>query len=73
MQEPMIDMLLLVAIPISVITIAAIYKAVDIYLDTKDQCNHTWSRWSDPRKGAWTTDQTRSCNKCNMHQQRIVQ
>lgn len=73
MVDPMSDMLLVVTLPISIVLLGAIYAMITTYLETKDDCSHTWSRWTDPQKGDAHPYQTRSCNKCNMHQSRIVQ
>ena len=67
------DLLLIAVVPISIVTISIIYAFAQIFLQTRDDCSHTWSRWSDPQKGDAHPYQTRSCNKCNMHQSRLVQ
>jgi choline-glycine betaine transporter len=73
MVDPVNEMLLVVTIPITIVLLGAIYGLFKAFLETRDDCNHTWSRWSDPQKGDAHPYQTRSCNKCNMHQSRIVQ
>jgi hypothetical protein len=73
MTDPMNDMLLAVTVPITIVLLGAIYLILNTYLETRDDCSHTWSRWSDPQKGDAHPYQTRSCNKCNMHQSRLVQ
>jgi hypothetical protein len=67
------DIFLILVVPLTIIILATIYKMFDIWLEYKDTCQHTWSRWSDPQKGDAHPYQTRNCNKCNMHQQRLVQ
>jgi hypothetical protein len=73
MTDPMSDMLLAVTVPITIVLLGAIYLMLNTYLETRDDCSHTWSRWSDPQKSDAHPYQTRNCNRCNMHQQRIIQ
>lgn len=73
MVDPINEMLLVVTIPVTIVLLGAIYAIGLAYLETRDDCSHTWSRWSDPQKGDGHPYQTRSCNKCNMHQSRLVQ
>lgn len=71
--DPVNEMLLVVTIPVTIVLLGAIYAIGKAFLETRDDCAHTWSRWSDPQKGDAHPYQTRSCNKCNMHQSRLVQ
>jgi choline-glycine betaine transporter len=73
MIDPLNEMLLVVTIPVTIVLIVAIYAIAKAFLETRDDCSHTWSRWSDPQKGDAHPYQTRSCNRCNMHQSRLVQ
>jgi len=73
MVDPLNEMLLVVTIPVVIVVLAAVYSIGRAVLETRDDCSHTWSRWSDPQKGDAHPHQTRSCNKCNMHQSRLVQ
>jgi choline-glycine betaine transporter len=73
MIDPINDMLLVVTIPVTIVLLGAIYGLFKAFLETRDDCSHTWSRWTDPQKTEGHPYQTRSCNKCNMHQQRLVQ
>ena len=73
MTDPLNDMLLVVTVPIIIVLLGAIYMILTTYLETRDDCAHTWSRWSDVKQGDGHPYQFRSCNKCNMHQQRLVQ
>jgi hypothetical protein len=67
------DFFLVAALPLLAVVLVAVYKITDIWLENRDSCAHTWSRWTDPQKGEGHPYQTRSCNKCNLHQSRIVQ
>lgn len=73
MVDPLNEMLLVVTIPVVIVLLAAVYTIIKTALELRDDCSHTWSRWSDPQKGDAHPYQTRSCNKCNMHQSRLVQ
>lgn len=73
MVDPLNEMLLVVTVPVTIVLLGAIYAIGRAYLETRDDCAHTWSRWSDPQKTEGHPHQTRSCNKCNMHQSRLVQ
>ncbi len=73
MVDPLNEMLLVVTIPVVIVLLAAVYSIGRAVLETRDDCAHAWSRWSDPQKGDAHPYQTRSCNKCNMHQSRLVQ
>jgi hypothetical protein len=73
MTDPINDMLLVVTLPITIVLLGAIYAIGKAFLQTRDDCSHAWSRWTDPQKSEAHPYQTRSCSKCNMHQQRIIQ
>jgi choline-glycine betaine transporter len=73
MVDPLNEMLLVVTIPVTIVLLGAIYGLFRAFLETRDDCQHAWSRWSDPQKTEGHPHQTRSCNKCNMHQSRLVQ
>jgi hypothetical protein len=73
MVDPLNDMFLVVTLPITIVLLGAIYMMLTTYLETRDECKHTWSRWSDPKTSEGHPYQTRNCNKCNMHQSRLVQ
>ena len=67
------DVFLALAAPIVIVLLTAIYKILDtVWLDRSD-CAHTFSRWSDPLKGEGHPYQIRNCNKCNLHESRLIQ
>ena len=73
MTDPLNEMLLVVTIPVTIVLLGAIYGLFRAFLETRDDCSHTWSRWTDPKTDVCHPYQTRSCNKCNMHEHRLVQ
>ena len=67
------DLFLAATVPILIVLLGAIYSVWDAWLKQKSDCDHNWSRWSDIKHGDGHPYQLRSCNKCNLHEQRIVQ
>jgi hypothetical protein len=67
------DALWVFGLPVTIMLLAAVYQVIDRWFEARGQCDHVWSRWSDPQKSEGHPYQTRSCNKCNMHEQRLVQ
>jgi hypothetical protein len=72
MIDPINEMLLVVTIPVTIVLFGAIYGLFRAFLETRDDCSHTWSRWSDIRKDDGHPYQLRSCHKCNLHEQRLI-
>ena len=67
------DLYLAATVPIVIVLLGAIYSVWDAWLKSKSDCDHTWSRWSDPQKDTGHPYQTRSCNRCNLHESRLIQ
>ena len=68
----MTDLLLVGAIPVTIMLLAVAYQVVDYWFQKRDKCQHTWTRWSDLQKDGTHPYQTRSCSKCNLHEQTLI-
>jgi hypothetical protein len=66
------DLLLIAVIPIALVAISIVYVLVQIFIETRDTCQHTWTRWSDLQKDGTIPHQTRSCSKCNLYEHRLI-
>jgi len=66
------DILLIATLPIAIIVLAVVYYIADYWWMNRSDCSHTWSRWSDPQKSEAHPYQTRSCNRCNLYEHRLI-
>ena len=66
------DLLLIAAVPVTIVLVATIYYIADYWWMHRSDCYHSWTRWSDPRTDAGHPYQTRYCTRCNEHKTRLV-
>ena len=66
------DLLLIAVIPIALVAISIVYALAQIFIETRDTCNHSWTRWSDPKTSDAHPYQLRTCSKCNQYEQRLI-
>lgn len=68
----MTDVLLFAVIPITVVVLAVVYHVVDYYWMNRSDCDHKWSRWSDPKTDGGHPYQLHICSRCNLYEHRLI-
>jgi cell division protein FtsW (lipid II flippase) len=66
------DLLLIAAIPVTIVVLAFVYQALDYYWMNRSTCRHKWTRWSDPQTDAGHPYQLHICSRCNLYEHRLI-